>query len=88
MRFDLAALDGRVLDFLGEYHLGSLATLRADGSPHLAPVGFTYDPAARLVRIITFQGARKVRNVGGGGRAAVSQVDGRRWVTLEGSARS
>jgi PPOX class probable F420-dependent enzyme len=87
VRFDLAALDGRLLDFLHEHHLGTLATLRADGSPHVAPVGFSYDGDAGLVRIITFERAQKVRNVDGGGRAAVSQVDGRRWVTLEGEAR-
>ena len=88
MTFDLGALDGRVLAFLAERHLGSLATLRADGSPHLAPVGFTYDHAARIARVITFDAARKVRNIeGGGARAAVSQVDGRRWLTLEGDAR-
>lgn len=88
MRFDPDALDERVLAFLTEHHLGSLATLRANGSPHLAPVGFTYDHAARIARIITFDGARKVRNIdGGGARVAVSQVDGRRWLTLEGDAR-
>jgi PPOX class probable F420-dependent enzyme len=87
VRFDLAALDGRLLDFLHEHHLGTLTTLRADGSPHVAPVGFSYDGDAGLVRIITFERAQKVRNVDGGGRAAVSQVDGRRWVTLEGEAR-
>jgi PPOX class probable F420-dependent enzyme len=88
VRFDLADLDGRLLRFLTEHHLGTLTTLRPDGSPHVAPVGFCYDGDARLVRIITFERAQKVRNLdAGGGRVAVSQVDGRRWVTLEGEAR-
>ena len=40
------------------------------------------------VRIITFDGSQKVANARRGGRAAVSQVDGGRWVTLEGSVRA
>ncbi|HMQ25077.1 MAG TPA: TIGR03618 family F420-dependent PPOX class oxidoreductase [Acidimicrobiales bacterium] len=74
------------LAFLAERHLATLTTLRPDGSPHVVPVGFSYDPEARLVRIITARSSRKARNVGDGGRAAVSQVDGGRWLTLEGTA--
>jgi len=79
-----------VLDFLTERHLATLTTVRADGSPHVVAVGFTYDPQARMVRVITSADSVKVRNAerGGpdaaGGRAAVCQVDGRRWLTLEG----
>ena len=51
------------------------------------PVGFGYDPDARVVRIITFDGCQKIVNAGRGGRAAVSQVDGGRWLTLEGTVR-
>ena len=73
------------LEFLREYHLASLTTLRADGSPHVVPVGFSWDPESGLVRIITRAGSQKVRNAARGGRAAVSQVDGGRWLTLEGT---
>ena len=73
------------LEFLREYHLASLTTLRADGSPHVVPVGFSWDPEAGLVRIITRAGSQKVRNAARGGRAAVSQVEGGRWLTLEGT---
>jgi len=73
------------LEFLREYHLASLTTLRADGSPHVVPVGFSWDPGSGLVRIITRAGSQKVRNAARGGRAAVSQVDGGRWLTLEGT---
>jgi PPOX class probable F420-dependent enzyme len=73
------------LEFLREYHLASLTTLRADGSPHVVPVGFSWDPEAGLVRIITRAGSQKVRNAARGSRAAVSQVDGGRWLTLEGT---
>ena len=75
-------------DFLTERHLASLTTLRADGSPHVVPVGFSFDAASNEVRIITFDGSQKVANARRGGRAAVSQVDGGRWVTLEGTVRA
>lgn len=84
MSLDPADLPTSTLEFLAEYHLASLTTLRSDGSPHVVPVGFSYDPAERLVRIITFEGSQKVANARRGGRAAVSQVDGGRWLTLEG----
>lgn len=85
MALDPANLPTSTIEFLEEYHLASLTTLRADGSPHVVPVGFSYDVAAQLVRIITFAGSKKVRNARRGGRAAVSQVDGGRWLTLEGT---
>jgi len=74
-----------VLAFLREYHLASLTTMRADGSPHVVPVGFSYDDTTGTVRIITFASSQKYRNALRGGRAAVSKVDGGRWLTLEGT---
>ena len=74
-----------MLEFLREYHLASLTTMRADGSPHVVPVGFSYDHEARLVRVITFASSLKYKNALRGGRAVVSQVDGGRWLTLEGT---
>jgi PPOX class probable F420-dependent enzyme len=74
-----------MLAFLAEYHLASLTTMRRDGSPHVVPVGFSYDHAARVVRIITFASSAKYKNALRGGRAVVSQVDGGRWLTLEGA---
>ncbi len=85
-------LSDDVLDFLTERHLATLTTLRRDGSPHVVAVGFTYDAESRTVRVITGDGSVKVRNAerlsvdSTGGRAAVCQVDGRRWLTLEGTA--
>jgi len=73
--------------FLHERHLGMLSTLRADGTLHVCAVGFTWDPDALLVRLITGDGSQKVRNVERSGRAAVGQVDGGRWLSLEGPAR-
>jgi PPOX class probable F420-dependent enzyme len=80
-------LSAAALEFLGERHLATLTTLRADGSPHGVPVGFTYDGERGVVRVITFAGARKAAHAGAGRRAAVCQVDGGRWITFEGAAR-
>ncbi|MGF7120704.1 PPOX class F420-dependent oxidoreductase [Rhodococcus sp. AG1013] len=74
-------------EFLTERHLATLTTLRKDGSPHVVAVGFTWDPDKRIARIITNDSSQKARNADRGGYAAVSQVDGGRWLTLEGSAR-
>lgn len=77
-------LSAAALEFLAERHLATLTTLRADGSPHVVPVGFTWDADRGVARVITFAGAAKAANAGGGGRAAVCQVDGARWLTFEG----
>ena len=75
------------LEFLTERHLATLTTLRPDGSPHVVPVGVTYDAATGTARVITSGTSVKARHVlGGQHRVAVCQVDGRRWLTLEGSA--
>ena len=76
-----------LLAFLGERHLATLTTLRPDGSPHVVPVGVTYDAATRTARVITSGTSAKVRHVRDGQqRVAVCQVEGRRWITLEGTA--
>jgi PPOX class probable F420-dependent enzyme len=72
------------MEFLRERHLATLTTLRSDGTPHVVPVGFGYDVDERLVRIITIDGSQKVANARRGGWAAVCQVAGPRWLTLEG----
>ena len=86
-RRDLSDPGPGLLEFLTERHLATLTTLRADGTPHVVPVGLTYDAATRTARVITSGTSAKVRHVREGqGRVAVCQVDGRRWVTLEGTA--
>ncbi|WCO68305.1 PPOX class F420-dependent oxidoreductase [Iamia majanohamensis] len=88
MALDPGALPEEVTAFLAERHLGTLTTLRPDGSPHVVAIGFTWDPDARLVRVISFAPSKKARNLvaAPGSRAAVCQVDGGRWLTLEGPA--
>lgn len=88
MALDPANLPDGVRLFLQERHLASLTTLRPDGSPHVVAVGFTWDDELGIARVITFAQSRKARNVAArpGSPAAVCQVDGGRWLTLEGRA--
>jgi F420H(2)-dependent biliverdin reductase len=72
-------------EFLAERHLATLVTQHSDGSSHAVPVGFTF--ADGRVRVITPGSSVKARNAARGGRASVTQVDGRRWVTLEGTVQ-
>lgn len=89
--------DERLARFWAQRHLVTLTTLRANGSPHVVPVGATLDPDAGLVRVITSRTSAKARHVArgagagregvaGSDRAAVCQVDGRYWTTIEGRA--
>ncbi|MEU0077369.1 pyridoxamine 5'-phosphate oxidase family protein [Micromonospora tulbaghiae] len=82
--------DERVARFFADRHLATLTTPRADGTPHVVPVGVTFDPAARLARVITSAGSAKARHVAAAGPdgvpVAVCQVDGRWWLTVEGRA--
>ncbi|MEW1549645.1 pyridoxamine 5'-phosphate oxidase family protein [Streptomyces tsukubensis] len=90
---DLRELSPGYLEFWREHHLCTLTTLRADGSPHVVPVGVTFEPEAGLARVITNKSSRKVAHVlagaaeGQGARVAVCQLDRGRWATLEGRAR-
>ncbi|WP_460665180.1 pyridoxamine 5'-phosphate oxidase family protein [Kribbella swartbergensis] len=79
--------DGSV-EFWTERHLGVLSTVRADGTVHSTPVGVTVDVEAGLARVICSGTSHKARTIRNAGVASVSvtQVDGRRWSTLEGRA--
>jgi F420H(2)-dependent biliverdin reductase len=81
-----ARLTNDALAFLTERHLAMLTTLRADNSPHVVAVGFTFDPKTHIARVITTGGSQKAVNADRGGVAVLSQVDGARWLSLEGSA--
>lgn len=88
MAHDPSSLQPEITAFLTERHLASLTTMRADNTPHVVAVGFTWDPERSLVRVITWSGSRKARNVAErpDSPAAVCQVDGGRWLSLEGTA--
>lgn len=75
-----------LLDFWTERHLCTLTTLRADGLPHVVPVGTVLDLDERCAWVITNRTSVKVRHVERTDRVAICQVDGRRWSTLEGRA--
>lgn len=85
MPMDPRALPEAARTFLVERHLASLSGLRADGSIHAVPVGFTWDDATTTARVITSAGTQKAANVARGSRVALCQVDGWRWLTLEGT---
>ncbi|MDN5760708.1 MAG: TIGR03618 family F420-dependent PPOX class oxidoreductase [Microlunatus sp.] len=88
MSLDLATLSADVIAFLAERHLATLTTLRADGSPHVVPVGFSYDPATQTAWVITSGDSVKARNAGRAGAvAALCQVERARWLTLSGPVR-
>ncbi len=75
--------------FVTERHLASLTLVTPEGRPHVTPVGFTWDENQKLVRVITWAGSMKSKILTRADtplRAAVSQVDGGRWITLEGKA--
>ena len=74
--------------FWRERHLCTVTTLRADGSPHVVPMGVVLDPGSAVAWAITSGGSQKVANLRNGvdPRVAVCQVDGRRWSTIEGAA--
>ena len=87
MSFQSSDLSESQLEFIQENHLATLTTLRADGSPHVVPVGFTFDADNNIARVITFAKSMKARHAAQGGRAVVSQVDRGRWITFEGTVR-
>ncbi len=78
-------LSSEALDFLTERHLAMLTTLRADGSPHVVAVGFTFDPHTHIARVITSDGTQKAVNAERSNVGVLSQVDGARWLSLEGT---
>ena len=91
-----SALTAGEVAFLAERHLATLTTLRADGSPHVVPVGFSYDAATATARVICSDGTQKVRNVeatgllgpvgpvGPVGSVVLCQTVGADWLSLVG----
>lgn len=81
-------LSGAAEEFLTLDAVCAFTTCRPDGSPHVAPVRFTWDRESGLARVMTVGSRRKVRNIVADptGRVSVCQVVGYRWLTLEGTA--
>jgi PPOX class probable F420-dependent enzyme len=85
-----------LLAFWTERHLCTLTTLRADGRPHVVPVGVALDPEERCAWVITSRDSVKARHLGSPGSVgslespgyvAACQVDRARWSTIEGTGR-
>jgi len=72
------------LAFVTDRHLATLSTMSPDGRIHVVAVGFSYRDG--IARVITGGGSRKVANILADGRASLSQVEGPRWITLQGTA--
>ena len=88
MSLDPQNLTTEINDFLIERHLASLTLIRGNGTPHVTAVGFTWDYEAQLARVITWSGSMKTKilQASPGSRAVVCQIDGGRWLSLEGNA--
>ena len=78
--------DPALVAFWRERHLCTVTTLRADGTPHVVPMGVVLDADARVAWAITSSTSQKVANLRRRPTVAVCQVDGRRWSTIEGQA--
>lgn len=64
----------RELDYLqGERRLGRIATVGADGTPHVVPVGWSYNPRQETIDIggIDLERTKKYRDIQRRGRAAI-----------------
>ena len=72
------------IEFVRERHIGILSTLAPWGGIHAVAVGFTLRDG--LLRIITSRDSQKVRNVRRDGTATISQVNGARWLSFQGTA--
>jgi PPOX class probable F420-dependent enzyme len=75
-----------LLEFWTVRHLCTMTTLRADGRPHVVPVGATLDLDERCAWVITDAASVKARHLAEAGPVAICQVEGARWATIEGTA--
>ncbi|HEY4397391.1 MAG TPA: PPOX class F420-dependent oxidoreductase [Acidimicrobiia bacterium] len=59
--------------YLSERRLGRIATVGKDGTPHVAPVGWRYDPDQDAIEVTgrNFAHSKKYRDVERSGRAAI-----------------
>ena len=61
------------LRYLSERRLGRIATVGKDGTPHVAPVGWSYDPEQDAVEVggRNFAHSKKYHDAARSGRAAI-----------------
>jgi F420H(2)-dependent biliverdin reductase len=91
MALDLDDLSDRTKDLLGDQSFAGLTTVRPDGRPHTALVGYSFDPATKSCWLILRGSGVKFANViaaGGSAPATLCQHGtGGRWLTFEGTLR-
>lgn len=71
---DMSVFTQVELEYLqGGRRLARIATVGADGTPHVAPVGFSYDSARDVIEVggHDFEQTKKYRDVARNGRAAI-----------------
>ncbi len=79
-------LTEEMVAFWRERHLCTVTSLRADGSPHVVPLGVVLDPEGRQAWAITTAGTQKAVNLARDPRFAACQVERGRWASIEGTA--
>ena len=69
----MSAFSDHELDYLAGRRLGRLATIGADGLPHVVPLGWSYNPGLDTIDVggRDFARTRKFRNVQENPRAAL-----------------
>jgi F420H(2)-dependent biliverdin reductase len=91
MPLDLDALPERTTALLADRAFAALTTIRPDGRPHTAVVGYSYDPATHECWLILRGSGVKYGNLtatGGAQPVTLCQLgDGGRWITFAGMLR-
>ncbi|MGI5378914.1 PPOX class F420-dependent oxidoreductase [Streptomyces sp. CA-251387] len=80
--------DDALFQLLGQQRIGTLVTLKRDGRPQLSNVGYAYDPAARLIRLMVTYNRAKTRNLRRDPRASffVTSPNGYAYMIAEAQA--
>ena len=69
----MSAFTEQELEYLTKQQLGRIATVGADGQPHVVPTGFRYNPEHDTIDVggLRMSQTKKVRDVRRGGRASI-----------------
>lgn len=69
----MSAFTEKELEYLAGQRLGRIATVGADGQPHVVPTGFRYSPEHDAIDVggLRMSQTKKVRDVRHGGRASI-----------------
>lgn len=69
----MSVFTGKELDYLAEQRLGRIATVGADGQPHVVPTSFRHNPEHDAIDVggLRMSQTKKVRDVRRTGRATI-----------------